>query len=260
MKKKKISFKDKELSDDCLYESYEQTDEKKRIQLLKKSLHFNPDNIDALLSLNHMSDDPYDRLSALSRIIPHAYALMEEEGFFEEEYIGHFWGFHETRPFMRAKHDLILNLMSVGFYYQAIAECMELLTLCENDNQGIRYILMELYAITLHMEGANQLRDDFDEVTFQFVFPYAIMLYRLDMFEEAKKVFEELFEVYPFAKGIIKFNKEPDEKTMESLLLGVPLYKPGEVHYTLMEMDHLVTPDFLKWFKKEFTVKRQKKS
>jgi len=258
MKKKKITLKDMETSDEYLFEAYEENDELKKVDLLKKALGYNPDNIDALLALNHMEDDPFSRLSILNSIIPHAYKLLEKEGFISEEYIGKFWGFHETRPYMRARHDQILSLIDVGYYFQAVAECMELLMLCENDNQGIRYILMEIYAIVGDENGAKWLSDKFDEVTFQFLFPYAVLMFRQEKLKESKALFEKLFEKYPYAKDIIIKNKKPDAKTLESMVLGVPMFQPGEVYYTLMEMQHLLTDDFLKWFKSEFGSKSKK--
>ncbi len=61
------------------------------------------------------------------------------EGF--KEYRGHFWGFHETRPYMRARAGLAATLGQLGEWKAAIAHYREMLKLNPNDNQGIRYLL-----------------------------------------------------------------------------------------------------------------------
>ncbi len=61
------------------------------------------------------------------------------EGF--EEYAGHFWGFFETRPYMRARAGLAAALDALGEVDAAIGNYQEMLRLNPGDNQGIRYVL-----------------------------------------------------------------------------------------------------------------------
>jgi tetratricopeptide (TPR) repeat protein len=58
-----------------------------------------------------------------------------------EEYVGHFWGIMETRPYMRARAGLAQCLWMLGGRQQAIEHYTDMLRLNPNDNQGIRYIL-----------------------------------------------------------------------------------------------------------------------
>ena len=59
-----------------------------------------------------------------------------------EEYDGHFWGFLETRPYMRARHGLALTLLKLGEEAVAMEHFRVMLKLNPNDNQGIRYLLL----------------------------------------------------------------------------------------------------------------------
>src|SRR3954453_5282960 len=61
------------------------------------------------------------------------------EGF--KEYAGHFWGFLQTRPYMRARAGLAAALMKLGDVESAVAHYRDMLRLNPNDNQGIRYLL-----------------------------------------------------------------------------------------------------------------------
>jgi tetratricopeptide (TPR) repeat protein len=58
-----------------------------------------------------------------------------------EAYAGHFWGFLETRPYMRARAGLASTLVQLGDVDGALAHYRDMLKLNPNDNQGIRYVL-----------------------------------------------------------------------------------------------------------------------
>jgi len=57
---------------------------------------------------------------------------------------GQFWGFMETRPYMRAKHGLAMTLWEQGERAEAIKHLNEMLRLNPNDNQGVRYQLVSM--------------------------------------------------------------------------------------------------------------------
>jgi tetratricopeptide (TPR) repeat protein len=65
---------------------------------------------------------------------------LGSEGF--EEYEGEFWGFLETRPYMRARHGLATTLLETGEEAAAVEHFRAMLKLNPNDNQGIRYLLL----------------------------------------------------------------------------------------------------------------------
>lgn len=260
MKLKKVSMKNKELSDDLLQESYQAINKKTRYDLINESLKYNPYNVDSLISLSGFTTNPFLRLEELQTAIAIAKQLLDEgeEDYFSDDYIGIFWGVWETRPYMRASHAHILTLMEVGYYFEAIYLAKQMLVLNENDNMGIRYILMSLYAAIGDKEEADDLIEQFDEDTFTFKFPYAMLLFHIDLKQQAKEEFTKLFADYPFAKGIIMHNKKPSQKDLEDLSIGIPLGRPGEVHSALGDHENLLTSDFKKWFKEEF--KQTKKS
>ncbi len=58
-----------------------------------------------------------------------------------EELEGEFWGFLETRPYMRARIGLAYALWNRGAHDEAIEHLRAMLILNPNDNQGARYIL-----------------------------------------------------------------------------------------------------------------------
>lgn len=79
---------------------------------------------------------------------------------------GDFWGFLETRPYMRAKHGLAVALWAQGERKSAIGHAEDMLRLNPNDNQGVRYLLLEWYLQSNMDKKAAALlkryRDDHD--------------------------------------------------------------------------------------------------
>jgi tetratricopeptide (TPR) repeat protein len=62
-----------------------------------------------------------------------------------EENAGHFWGLLETRPYMRALEGKARCLWGMRQKEEALGVYREILRLNPGDNQGIRYVLVDLY-------------------------------------------------------------------------------------------------------------------
>jgi hypothetical protein len=73
------------------------------------------------------------------------------------DHVGKFWLLVETRPYMRARLQLIHVLISQGQHEQAIAHMEDMLRLNPNDNQGVRWLLLEWYCNMNWMDKAWQL-------------------------------------------------------------------------------------------------------
>jgi tetratricopeptide (TPR) repeat protein len=126
---------------DIIYDAWEVTDPKRRIEMARKALETSPDCADAYVLLAE------ETASSLSEGL-HLYRQGVEAGeralgreAFEEE-VGHFWGILETRPYMRARAGLAECLWATGKHEEATEHYKEMLRLNPNDNQGIRDLLM----------------------------------------------------------------------------------------------------------------------
>ncbi|MDQ0455183.1 tetratricopeptide repeat protein [Rhizobium paknamense] len=73
------------------------------------------------------------------------------------------WGYLGTRPWMRAQHNLGLALMQLEDWQDAIAVFQRLLDLNPNDNQGIRYVLLQLYCRTGDFAGCRPILETYSE-------------------------------------------------------------------------------------------------
>lgn len=195
-----------ETADDYLDLAEQTTSRKKRIEYLRKALELEPDNVDAQLQLivHTMEHKMDEQLPALQKLRETAAKQLESEGYFKED-VGAFWAILETRPYMRVCYAYFDALISCGMIRRAIDEGQRLLQLCENDNLGVRYQLMHLYAYTEDEMHALALHKQFDahEET-QMLLPLAVLYYKLNQFDEAEDYIKRLSAVNKDTKKILR--------------------------------------------------------
>lgn len=102
----------------------------------------------------------------LKALEPMQMLLEMMEGHITKQYIkdnsGHFWGLHETRPYMMLRaHRARIHALH-GYTQKAQSELEELLTLNPNDNQANRFLLMNCLIINKEWDKLDALLADFD--------------------------------------------------------------------------------------------------
>ena len=139
----------KEKAQELIVTAFESNDPKKQVEVARKALKIDPDNVDALVILaEHASTDVFQAISGYRKAIQAGERSLGEDFFREHE--GHFWAIHETRPYMRAMEELAGILRSVSRSQGVLATVDEevlaiyqkMLRLNPGDNQGIRYKLL----------------------------------------------------------------------------------------------------------------------
>src|SRR6266849_8248469 len=125
---------------DVIYEAWDQTNPRARVALARKALTISPLCADAYVLLaEEQAKSAEERLEYYRKGVEMGGQALGSEGF--KEYAGHFWGFLETRPYMRARAGLASTLLQLGDIDDALAHYRDMLKLNPNDNQGIRYVL-----------------------------------------------------------------------------------------------------------------------
>ncbi len=141
--KEALSFQ--EQAQDLVFAAYELTPAKAKANI-EKALKLDPDCIEA-----------YEFLGSMEKSAEVATAFYEKGisigrrvfgGTYLEEHKGMFWGFHETRPFMRCLQQYSECLYEIGKVRECVTVLEEIIELNPDDNQGIRDQLL-LYLIEL---------------------------------------------------------------------------------------------------------------
>jgi tetratricopeptide (TPR) repeat protein len=146
---------------DIAWDAWDAPNRRKRVSLAKKALAISPLCADAyvLLALNEARTSD-DALALYQKGIEAGEKALGKRVFSEDG--GHFWGILETRPYMRARHGLANTLWELGAHDEAIVHYEALLTLNPDDNQGIRYLLIDCLLIRGRDDEATKLLERFE--------------------------------------------------------------------------------------------------
>lgn len=235
-------------SDDYLEMAYEAKNREDAIKYAKTSLRYNCENLDAKsLLLDLTANDPLTLLKKQEKLIEESENKLLDEGYFKDA--GHFWSILETRPYMRLRHRYIINLIENGMYGLAISECEILLDLCENDNLGVRYILMNLYAFMEEIEGCEYLNKEYPEVSASMLLPLSIVYFKIQDYTKAKKYLKLMNKHNKDLKRFLHDYLENDLKD-ENEMFGY--YTPYSYSELLMCLDnndflYITCPYYFKW-------------
>jgi tetratricopeptide (TPR) repeat protein len=145
-----------------MYDAWDNPDVKTRIRLAKEALKISPDCADAYVLLAEEEARTVQKSKALfQQGVEAGRRALGEDFFQDEENAGHFWGILQTRPYMRALAGLANSLWQMGDKEQALLHYRELLRLNPNDNQGIRFVLLELLLEMNRLEDVRSLMDEY---------------------------------------------------------------------------------------------------
>lgn len=132
---------DVDRAQEIAFDAMEAQTRAKRMALARKALTISPLCADAYAILAAETDDPEEALSLQRQAVEAGAKALGEMAFVED--VGNFWGLIETRPYMRARHSLAAILWARGMRDEAVEHYEDMLRLNPNDNQGIRYILVD---------------------------------------------------------------------------------------------------------------------
>ena len=226
-------------ADDFLDMAYAADSKEKTIEYAEKALKLDNNLLDARLLLIQCESDIQSAKKQLEDAIKGETKRLEKEDYFDDDSIGRFWGILETRPYMRARAAYIEVLIEMGKIKKAVAECEDILRLNENDNMGMRYKLMALYAYFEDVTAARELYNRFKEDSFHMLLPMAIMYYKMDDLGKAgnllKKIIKSNADYKRFLDGELVLD---DDEIHEILSNG--MYSPGGIEEVTLAFEENV--------------------
>lgn len=126
---------------DKAFEAMEAPTARKRVALAKAALALSPLCADAYLVLAWEAKDASAALDLVRKAVAAGAEAVGEAAFQND--VGEFWLLLQTRPYMRARYELASCLWDAGEHDAAIGHYQDLLRLNPNDNQGVRYPLLD---------------------------------------------------------------------------------------------------------------------
>ena len=147
---------------DLMYRAWEERNPGRRIILAHEALDISPDCADAYVLLAEEEADTLGRALDYYRQGVEAGERALGKAYFKKN-VGHFWGLLETRPYMRARLGLANTLWELGRKEEALPHYRDMLRLNPDDNQGIRYTLMNLLLFLDRDAEARELIQQYEE-------------------------------------------------------------------------------------------------
>lgn len=175
-------------------------------------------------------DNPLETIEDYQRAID-LFRSTKGEKYFEENK-GYFWGMLESRPFMMHLLEQAMLLWDAGQRDRAVSQLQYLLELNPNDNQGVRYVLMNRLLELDRLDEAQELFDFYDEeYSADWLFSKLLLSIKSN---EDKDIIEELYEeaveenefIIPFLLG---------KKKIPTVLPSY--YSPGDENEAIIYVD-----------------------
>ena len=250
----RVTEKTAKTADDYLELAEEAPTKAKAEKYIKKALELEPDNIDAInASLDLIEDDNiWLYYQEISKAVKNGTKLMEKKGLMDEDSIGKFWGILETRPYMRLLHKYADFLVETEMMTLAAREYEEMIRLSENDNLGVRFSLMHVYAFLEQEEPALELHKKYDghEETMMLL-PLSVLYFKKGDFDKAEEYLKRLCAANKDTKKFFRaINKDKlDHYIGEISSYGYQPFTIQELIVELMENSFLFrqVPLYLDW-------------
>jgi tetratricopeptide (TPR) repeat protein len=235
---------------EVMYEAWDQTSPRARVALAHKALTISPLCTDAYVLLAEEEAKSVDEaLEYYRKGVEAGVHVLEPKGF--KEYAGHFWGFLETRPYMRARAGLAATLNALGEVDAAISNYRDMLRLNPNDNQGIRYELASCLMKSGDTETLKKLLKQYDEDgSALWLYTQALVAFRENEagHNKAEELVRKAWNANRHVPAVLSGKKNAKPSTNGYVTMG------GEdeaAHYfEKWGFDWLTTPGAIDWLKK----------
>lgn len=187
---------------EILEEAQYAKNEKEAIKLAKKAYKKSSDCFDVILFQCDLEENVIKRMKLLNDGLEFEKNRLTNEKYFDKENIGHFYGIFETRPYIRWLSIKAEYLLDEGKLRQAANICKEVLRLNENDNLGVRYLLMAIYATLEEEKSMLDLYKKYPEEDLEMLFPLFAIYYKSG---NDKKALEYLKRIDKCNSNFVKY-------------------------------------------------------
>jgi len=232
-----LSKQRKEDSWDYLDMAYDADNEEDALLYAQKALQLDKNCLDAEVMIAELTTGDSEELKRkYEKIIEKTEKNLRQADILNDENAGQFWGILETRPYMRLRYTYLKLLLEQGKFRKAIKECEDLLLLSENDNLGVRYILISLYAFFEDEMNVIKLHKKYQgEESIHMLLPIVALYYKLDNYKKAglylKKIAMVNYELKEFFCNTESLDKLELDEVIDS-----GMYKPGTKEEIMIAM------------------------
>jgi tetratricopeptide (TPR) repeat protein len=194
---------------DLMYQAWEARTTLSAVTLAKRALKTSPLCADAYVLLAERSAASRADAKRLYELAVKAGEMaLGPRGF--KEYAGHFWGFLETRPYMRARAGLAQLLWDEGQHAETVGHYQDMLKLNPSDNQGLRYLLAACLLRMKDDAGLQQLlKEHSDDASTFMIYTQTLLAFRKEgASKKAEKLAKEAWQSNAHVPAALAGSKE----------------------------------------------------
>jgi hypothetical protein len=192
-----------------------------------KALDIDPDQLDAYIILSKATQTKAEQIAFLSEGARRGHKRWAEE--IKRPAESHFWLDVDTRPFMRNVHWLTLLQWETGERNEAITNGKFLLKINPNDNQGIRYLLLNWYPVTQNWDAHSKLIKKYtNDSGSDYLYARCLNLFHYE--QDADVALKEAFEANPYVSEYLIDQKRQPPKDNSALSGFVTQGSEAEAH------------------------------
>jgi tetratricopeptide (TPR) repeat protein len=205
---------------DVMYDAWERTTSRSRIALAHKALGISPLCADAYVLLAEEARSIEEARDLYAKGVEAGELALGPRGF--KEYAGHFWGFLETRPYMRARAGLASTLLQLGDVDGALAHYRAMLKLNPNDNQGIRYVLAGCLLRQDNYSALKELLAAHEDGSAFWLYTRALVAFRESSDEQAAALVKDAWSANEHVPAILAGTKPVVSSNDGYITMGGP--------------------------------------
>jgi len=195
-----VSAAIRECVEDLIDRAWEAATAATQAKHARKALSIDPDAIDAYIILALSTNALGERIALLREAV--RIGRKQWADAIQRPSQHYFWLDIETRPFMRATHDLALALWERGERDEAASLAGFLLRLNPNDNQGIRYLALDWHGALGNWDSVERLLKRYRaEIRTEYLYAAALNAFRKG--EDAKSLLAEARETNPHVPELL---------------------------------------------------------
>jgi tetratricopeptide (TPR) repeat protein len=205
-----------------VYDAWEAPSLREQQELIRRALKIDPDNVDALLqAASYAGVSGEQEIELLRKVVGIGEKHLGPKMF--QKCAGAFWGFIETRPYMRARARLAEALRVAGRLDEAVTEYQAMLELNPNDNQAVRYSLLPCLLMLGRLDKVRKLFEQHpEEAKYSAVFAWGrvLELFLSRDLPAAATALAAARKQNPHAQAYVKGHRKPPRQVPEC-------YSPG---------------------------------
>lgn len=242
--------RDLDRAQEMMYRAWEETNPAKRLALAHDALAISADCADAYVLL---AEEEADTVSRALEYYQQGVAAGERAlgAKFFKEHVGDFWGIMETRPYMRARRGLADTLWRLNRKDEALEHYREMLRLNPGDNQGNRYLLVDLLLqMDRDAELHELLKEYRDEWSATWLYTRALLAFRKwGDSDRARKVLGKALKQNPRVPAYLMGQKRIPNRLPELIGMGD---ENEAISYAADHLNHWRrTPGAVAWLEKQ---------